>query len=183
MLIIRVAVPLVDGHVQVIRPVDQGQLLDPADDPAVARQGDGFVFLDIRVGPVAHDPHGVEHADAEDEVFHRFPGGDLQVDEEAFAGMEDVLSLPAAVAENDAPDLDLALAPALLAAGVVGRGLFGRRGLGRSRDGSGVSAVSGADTAAGIISAGGEAGRLRPRGRSRPPPPPSFEKLRLRAPR
>src|SRR5262245_23412651 len=116
-VVVGVAVPRVDRHVEQVLPLDQVEPLDLQRDLALAGELPEVVAVDAGVGPVAADPVLPEHADPEDRVLDwpRRPPRDL--DGARLAGVVEVALGAGGVAQPDPRDLDLAAAPARGGAG------------------------------------------------------------------
>ena len=70
-VVVRKAVALVNGDVELVGAFDQIEALDRERDLGVAVQPLGIHLFEIRVGAVAADAVGVEQPDAEDEIVGR----------------------------------------------------------------------------------------------------------------
>ena len=111
-IVVRVAVALVHGDIELVGALDQVEAVDGEGRVAVAGEPLGIHFFQVRVRAVAAHAVGVEQPDAEHEVVGRLGGVDLQADRHRVAGVEHERRLPLAIEERDVGDLHFARSPA-----------------------------------------------------------------------
>ncbi len=96
-IVIRISVALVHGHVQLVSAFDQFERIDRERDLAFATDLLGREILELRVRAVAVDALGAVKADAEHEVAGRLVRTHAEMNRHALAGLEDVRGLPLGV--------------------------------------------------------------------------------------
>ena len=115
MVVVRKAVALVNGDVELVGALDEIEAVDRERHVRLAAQPLRIHLLDVRVGAVAAHAVGVEQADAEHEVVGRRgarePSGERAAASPVWKTND---GCAVAIEERDLGDLDLARSPAPL---------------------------------------------------------------------
>ena len=73
MIVVRISVQLVNGHIDLVRPFDEIETLDREERFGIAKDAHRLQFLDAGVGPVATHAFGVEYPDPDNKIVFNYP--------------------------------------------------------------------------------------------------------------
>ena len=107
MVVVRIAIALVDGDIQLVRTLDQIEALDRECGFRLSGQPLRIHLFKKRIGSIAAHAVDIEQADPEGEVVGRMIGPDPQADRQRLAGMKNERGFTLPVEQRDFCDFHL----------------------------------------------------------------------------